>query len=120
MMNLMGFEGTLPAAHGVDLADEFRSKKAEANTDRIVYIRSTEYDSRWVAAISDRYKLVLSTEDDPWLFDLEKDPEELVNYALDPNYAAIRKELTDSMVDQMKTSNDPVLKIDAYKKWLEL
>ncbi|MBT5169429.1 MAG: sulfatase-like hydrolase/transferase [Opitutales bacterium] len=119
MMNLMGFEGTLPAAHGVDLADEFRSKKAEANTDRIVYIRSTEYDSRWVAAISDRYKLVLSTEDDPWLFDLEKDPEELVNYALDPNYAAIRKELTDSMVDQMKTSNDPVLKIDAYKKWLE-
>lgn len=63
---------------------------------------------------------MLSTEDDPWLFDLEKDPEELVNYALDPNYAAIRKELTDSMVDQMKTSNDPVLKIDAYKKWLEL
>ena len=32
----------------------------------------------------DRYKLVVSSEDDPWLFDLDKDPDELVNRVGDP------------------------------------
>lgn len=120
MLDLMGFEGGLPAAHGENLADEFRSRKPEKNRDRIVYIRSTEYETRWVAAMSDRYKLVISNLDDPWLFDLEKDPEEIVNRAEDPEYASIRKELTVAMVKQMRASDDPVLKMPAYRKWFGL
>lgn len=35
---------------------------------------------RWVAAINSRYKLVLSREDEPWLIDMEIDPDELINF----------------------------------------
>jgi arylsulfatase A-like enzyme len=38
----------------------------------------------WICAVSDRYKLVFSQSDRPWLFDLEKDPHERRNLFGDP------------------------------------
>ena len=43
-------------------------------------------NSQWVAAVNSDYKLVLSSSDKPWLFDLENDPDELTNYYHDPQY----------------------------------
>lgn len=118
VLSLMGFKEALPNAHGADLSEQFRKGGAEIDPDRIVYARSTADKARWVAAISDRYKLVYSTEDDPWLFDLQKDFEELTNFANDPEYANIRELMTQSLVEQMKATKDPVLEMEAYKKWL--
>ncbi len=120
VLNLMGFEGGLPAAHGEDLSAQFRSAKKKGDADRIVYFRGAGYESRWVAAVSDRYKLVYSISDELWLFDLEKDFEELVNRAKDPEYAEIRKELTAALIEQMKATDDPALKMEAYRKSLGL
>ena len=39
-----------------------------------------------VSAITDRYKLVYSTTDDPWLFDLQEDPDERINRFSLPEY----------------------------------
>lgn len=47
----------------------------------------------FIAAIDDRHKLVLSGKDDPWLLDIVADPDELTNFASDPNYAKVTKTL---------------------------
>ncbi len=118
VLSLMGFEGALPDAHGSDLSSQFRKGGEEIDPDRIVYARATGCEARWVAAISDRYKLVYSTEDDPWLFDLEKDFEELINFAEDPEYVEIRKRMTDALIGQLRKTEDPVLEMETYLKWL--
>ena len=45
----------------------------------MAFIRSTSAGKPWLCAVSDRYKLVYSDMGDPWLFDLEKDPDEMTN-----------------------------------------
>ena len=62
-----------------------------------------------MTAINQRYKLVLSQVDDPWLFDLQKDPDELVNVYTDPEYKEIAERLQTELVAQMKRYNEPVL-----------
>lgn len=47
----------------------------------------------WIAAISDRYKLVISASDQPWLFDLELDPDELRNFIHADSHAEVRQQL---------------------------
>lgn len=118
VLSLMGFEDGLPDAHGEDVSSLFRNPAKGQGNDRIVYLRATGYDSRWIAAVNDRYKMVYSISDDPWLFDLEKDFGERVNQAKNPEYTRIRKELTDALVVQLRATKDPVLKMDAYQKWL--
>ena len=54
----------------------------EGRWEDIAFIRSTGAVGGWVAAVTDRYKLICSTTDMPWLMDLEKDPDELTNYFL--------------------------------------
>ena len=115
VLSLMGFEGALPDAHGRDLSDQFRKGGKEIDPDRIVYVRSTDNNARWVAAISDRYKLVYSTEDDPWLFDLEKDFEELINFADNAEYAGIRKRMTNALISQLKEAEDPILEMESQE-----
>mgnify|MGYP003329044468 CR=1 FL=1 len=45
----------------------------------MAFIRSTSAGKPWLCAVSDRYKLVYSDMGDPWLFDLERDPDEMTN-----------------------------------------
>lgn len=47
----------------------------------------------FIAAIDRQYKLVLSGKDEPWLLDIEADPDELKNFAGDPKYASVSKRL---------------------------
>ena len=44
------------------------------------------------------------------LYDLENDPEERVNLAADPAYAAVRRRLADALTTWMRDTNDPVLR----------
>ena len=65
--------------------------------------------SRWVAAVNHRYKLVLSTADKPWLFDLGRDPDELTNFYADPAYTEIATRFKTRLVELMKQFNEPAL-----------
>ena len=56
-----------------------------------------------------RYKLVLSSLDKPWLYDLEKDPDELVNYFGRDGYNAQFKRLKEELIIQMKRFKEPAL-----------
>ena len=69
----------LPDFHGLDASGDFTSSPKELSGDRIVYVRHSARAA--VAAFDQRYKLVLSNADKPWLFDLQTDPDELRNFS---------------------------------------
>ncbi len=72
-------------------------------------MRNAGLKASWLAAVSDRYKLVLSTNDKPWLFDLQSDPDELRNaYGLAENSAIIR-ELASHLLEYGQSVGDPFL-----------
>jgi uncharacterized sulfatase len=106
-LSMMGVTNGLPDFHGKDTAADYLSKDKTVDDDRIVYI--TNAASKWVAAVDQRYKLVLSTMDDPWLFDLNKDPDELINFYTNPEYKEIAEKLQNELVNQMEKYGEPAL-----------
>ena len=107
LMGLMGIKKGLPAFHGLDASRDFTSSEKELSDDRIVYVRHSA--GAWVAAFDQRYKLVLSSADKPWLFDLETDPDELRNFFGRDGYQDVTKRLKKELLAQMKKFKEPAL-----------
>ncbi|MCL7764524.1 sulfatase-like hydrolase/transferase [Polaribacter sp. Z014] len=90
---------------GVDASTDFSSSKKEVVDGRITYM--TASNQNWIASVSNRYKLVLSTKDKPWLIDLEKNPDEDINFYKNPDYKLIANEMQTELLKQAKQYNDP-------------
>jgi uncharacterized sulfatase len=56
---------------------------------------------------SERYKLVINLLCTDELYDLQDDPEEMINLIDDPNLSRVRNNLHDRLIDWMNTSRDP-------------
>lgn len=93
--------------HGLNAANDFTSKEKVVVDERLTYMTGTA--SNWVAAVNNRYKLVLSVTDKPWLFDLEKDPDELVNFYNKKGYEKISKEMKNFLLDCLEKYDDRIL-----------
>lgn len=106
VISLMGYE-TAGREEGRDASALFVHGKAPADWTDITFVRSTGDENGWLAAVTDRYKLVYSTADDPWLFDLEKDPDELINSFRDPTYRETVRTLSRHLADYGKKHSDP-------------
>ncbi len=78
----------------------------------MVFSRSTGDDLGWIAATTDRYKLVVSSSanDMPWLTDKAIDPDELINYYSHPDYAAIKDTLRINLIKYCETHNETKIK----------
>ena len=107
LMGLMGIRKGLPDFHGLDASGDFTSSPKELSDDRIVYVRHSA--GAWVAAFDQRYKLVLSSADKPWLFDLQTDPDELRNFFGREGYADVTKRLKKELLAQMMKFKEPAL-----------
>ena len=59
------------------------------------------------AVYDGRHKLAIHLLSDDEFYDLEKDPDELHNLINDPNYAEIRNELHDAILNWMNETRDP-------------
>jgi arylsulfatase A-like enzyme len=98
---------------GRDLSDRLDSGEGQgsdgddSDRDDIVFLRNAGTRPSWVAAIDDRYKLVLSVNDRPWLFDHENDPDELLNFFDRPGTAGATKRLADALKAYASKSEDP-------------
>ena len=90
---------------GRDASALFRGSKNQ--WEDIAFIRSTSTGKPWLAAITDRYKIIYSSLGDPWLFDLKTDPDELHNAFTKPNAQRIVKRLTAKLAAYTKHHNDP-------------
>ena len=106
LLGLMGFPNELHEAQGIDESDELRSKALKVKSKRTIYETST---FSWTMATDGRYKLVVSTIDKPWLFDLQKDPYELINFYNDSAYRETSKQMKQEMIHLMKKYKEPRL-----------
>lgn len=67
--------------HGRDLSKELAGsgENRQSTGEAVTFLRNAGKSARWIAAVDARYKLVLSINDSPWLFDAQQDPDELRN-----------------------------------------
>lgn len=99
LMDIPQVEGT----HGFDDSAVYLSSEKEVMDDRIVYF--TKAGGSWLSVANYRYKLVVSREDKPWLFDLERDPDELINFYQDPEYKAVGAKFMKDLKSKMELYN---------------
>lgn len=99
--------GTDVKFHGQNMAGEFTSNEKVAESNRITHI--AEANGSWVAAIDNRYKLILSRSEGPWLFDNEKDPDEVINFYNQPGYEKISGKLNKVLIERMEKFKEPAL-----------
>lgn len=93
---------------GRDASTMFTTGKAPSNWEDITFFRGTGGKGmQWLGAVSDRYKLIYSVENDPWLFDLETDPDEMVNQFSNPTYRDIIRRMSAALIAYGDRFNDP-------------
>ncbi|MFG0266876.1 MAG: sulfatase [Rhodopirellula sp. JB055] len=101
-------EGT----QGRNLSEWFRKQEpadAEVEGNSVAFLRAASSKPAWVAAVTDRYKLIVSAGDRPWLFDLKEDPHETKNHLGKPENQAIAARLAQSMLRYGDLMKDPQL-----------
>jgi hypothetical protein len=55
-----------------------------------------------------KYKFIFNSPTSGELYDLHKDPNEMLNHISDPEYNSIKKELIELLLTEMKRLNDPL------------
>lgn len=83
----------------------FLDGKAPADWRNVTVSRHAP--GEWLMAVSSRYKLIISTNSNPCLFDLEQDPFELRNIAQAPPSRPIVQELGRALQDYGQRYKDP-------------
>lgn len=112
MLAMMGVE-TAGKEEGRDVSKLLATGKAPKDWKDVTFFRSTGApgsDKGWVGAVTPRYKLLLSDKDEPWLLDLEQDPDELTNYIGSPDHQEVVKALAQELATYGETHEDPYLK----------
>ena len=119
VLNTVDFLPSMLAMMGVESAGKEEGRdisgllagEAPDDWDDVTFMRGTGKpgdQEGWVSAVTPRYKLVLSSKDEPWLLDLEKDPDELKNY-IDEADRDVLKALATKLSDYGKRCGDTYL-----------
>jgi arylsulfatase A-like enzyme len=110
----------IPVEHKVDGRDATRlfTGQTPADWDDITFVRSTPR-SEWLSAITQRYKLVISNSDEPWLIDVIADPNELTNLFGQAKHKQTARQLAQRLQDYTTTHKDPYGRIPRMKSWME-
>jgi arylsulfatase A-like enzyme len=112
VLALMGVP-TAGKEEGRDASRLFTEGKAPADWNDITFLRAGGTSNlRWVGAVTSRYKLIYCAKDDPWFFDLEKDPDELVNNFQNPDYRNVIRKMAQALVEYGNKYNDPRIKTE--------
>ncbi|NNM29433.1 MAG: sulfatase-like hydrolase/transferase, partial [Akkermansiaceae bacterium] len=110
MLAMMG-AATAGKEEGRNCAPLFTKGKAPAGWDDVTFMRSTGRPGKagvgWISAVTPRYKLILSSQDEPWLLDLEDDPDELRNFIAAPGRKATVQRLAAALAAYGKKHRDP-------------
>lgn len=96
---------------GKDFSSLLINPDSQNNFDDITFMRSTGLGSEgsWISAVTSRYKLILSKSDEPWLIDMETDPDELVNFATDKASPEVVGDLAKKLNEYAQKHDDPFL-----------
>jgi len=109
ILRLMGMDAP-GKTEGRDASALLTGKTPDSWKD-VVFMRGASASSRspgkWLAAVTQRYKLIVSPIEKPWLFDLRKDPDEVSNYFADPACREVLRQLAKALLAYGKRHNDP-------------
>lgn len=101
---------------GADLSSLFRGDTSSIAPE-VTIMRGTtknpEDSEGWIAAVSTTHKLILSSKDEPWLINLKKDPDELINCIAEPEEAEFVRKLADHLSAYSKQTGDPKISHEA-------
>ena len=105
---------TADKEQGCGASELFLDATKESEWKDIASMRST-YNGKptgsiWLSVLTDRYKLIFSSDKKPWLFDLEKDPNELVNQYANPEYSKTISRLVKGLRQYALDNNDGFIK----------
>ena len=103
---------------GRDASELFLSGKAPEGWKDIAFMRGTG-DKNWVSAVSDQFKLVVSPHDIPWLFDLKRNPDEMMNFFTDAAYRETARDLAKELKGYGEKFGDKSLEVAAVQADLE-
>lgn len=106
ILQIMGIS-TNTKFHGEDTSNDFLNNKTKVKGNRFTHFSGSS--DTWIAGVNHRYKLVLSKTDKPWLFDLKKDPTEVINFYMQPGYKKTSKQLMKALKKRMNKFNEPTL-----------
>ena len=97
---------------GEDISVDLTSDQIISRTDRIIISVDTGNKPTWIMAMHSKgYKLVVSKNGEPFLFDLNRDYNELVNYIDSDNHQEIKKELQVALYEAIVNYNIPMMKV---------
>ena len=110
ILELMGISSKVKM-HGKNYSRVTTDPSTSSESQDIAFVRSTgtSQDGKWIGSFSSRYKLILSADDDPWLLDLNLDPDELHNYILEPGNESIVRDLAIKLQAYATEFQDPFL-----------
>ena len=95
---------------GRDCSELFIKSQAPAGWKDMAFFRGTDNkkggSQNWFGVISERYKLVCQLNEKPWLYDLQEDPDELVNYYDWPDRKEIVKTLSQALLEYGRKYHD--------------
>lgn len=96
---------------GRDFSDLLVNPGSASNYEDITFMRSSGLgnEGAWICAVTSKYKLILSKNDEPWLIDMEKDPNEKTNCIAEPANAKLVKELAGKLSEYAVNNNDQFL-----------
>ncbi|WP_077337888.1 sulfatase-like hydrolase/transferase [Pseudocolwellia agarivorans] len=103
ILDIMEVKNDVPF-QGLNAGNDFSNDKKLIEDSRVTY-----YEQGWVAAVDNRYKLILDVKEKPWLYDLQNDPNEQVNQYNNPTYKTVVERLKKSLFEEMKKNNEPSL-----------
>ena len=123
ILNLMDVP-TANLEQGRDASVLFEKGMAPASWEDRIFMRGTgqrdnKPDINWLAAVTDRYKLIYSPKDVPWLIDLEEDPDELINLYQNPDYKETVSDLSKSIIEYGEKYNDPRIHMTKFRTELD-
>lgn len=123
MLSILQSESFPGKVHGRDLSTQFLNDDPVVRNENITYMRGVMGPlgppPYWIAAFNHRFKLVIGKAEEPWLIDLEKDPDELVNYYGAPGYAGIGRRFTLRLKKLLEATADPALRDPDMARWLD-
>lgn len=103
--------GTKPVnpVHGRDFSPLFQNPN-DSDWKDLTIVRGTGDRKGWLMAVTDRYKLVLSANDPIWFFDLERDPNEMINLRDHAGYRGVIRQLAREIRSYGKNYAEPFVK----------
>lgn len=108
IFGLMGIKPEVKEWQGRDISDVIKGKILNQEDDIIFlrgYVDLPSSNFGWLSAITPRYKLLV--DDQSYLIDIEKDPDETQNFIDDPNYKNVLRFLSSKLLEYGKEYNDP-------------